>query len=259
MPVTNMFRESLESGDPVFGARASSYAPSLIEVYGQLDLDFVRIDLERPGPSPWNSEYLETLAKTASLADVELLVRLPDSNPTTIRRVLDTGVRNLLIPRVETAAEVREAIEATQFSYDSGPGERSFSGWRATEYSTGINPGAYDETICLGIMIETAAAVENAEEILSVPDLGFLFMGPNDLSVQYGVPGERTAPDVVKAVDHVETLAREASVPLGAAGHDPSKAVELLEDGYQVIRLLDEFDAIRTVHEQRWNSVRKHL
>jgi len=255
MPVTNAFRESLESGAPVFGARASSYAPSLIEVYGQLDLDFVRVDLERPGPSPWNSEYLETLAKTASLADVELLVRLPDSDPTTIRRVLDTGVRNLLIPRVETAEEVREAVEATQFSYDGGPGERSFSGWRATEYSTDVDPSAYDESVCLGIMIETAAAVENAEEILSVPELGFLFMGPNDLSVQYGVPGERSAPKVTDAVDRVEQIAREEGVPLGAAGHDPETANDLLDDGYQVIRLLDEFDAIKTVFEDRWSAV----
>ena len=108
-------------------------------------------------------------------------------------------------------------------------------------------------------MVETAAAVENAEDILSVPDLGFVFTGPNDLSVQYGVPGERAAPAVQDALDRVETLAREASVPLGGAGHDPAKAIELLDDGYQVVRLLDEFDAIRTVYEERWNAVSEHL
>jgi 2-dehydro-3-deoxyglucarate aldolase len=259
MPATNAFRESLEAGAPVFGARAASYAPSLIEVYGDLGLDFVRVDLERPGPSPWDSRYLEDLVRTAAGADVELLVRLPDSDPTLVRRVVDTGVRNLLIPRVETAAEVRRAVQATQFSYDGGPGERSFSGWRATGYSTDVDPIDHDETICLGIMVETAAAVENAEEILSVPDLGFVFTGPNDLSVQYGVPGERTAPAVQDALDRVETLAREASVPLGAAGHDPETAIELLEDGYQVVRLLDEFDAIRTVYGERWATVSDHL
>jgi 2-dehydro-3-deoxyglucarate aldolase len=255
MTVTNEFSESLESGEPVFGARASSYAPSLIEVYGQLDLDFVRVDLERPGPSLWDSEYLETLAKTASFADVELLVRLPDSDPTTIRRVLDTGVQNLLIPRVETVGEVREAVKTTQFSCDDGPSQRSISGWRATEYSTDVDPAAYDETVCLGIMIEMVAAVENAEEVLSVPDLGFLFIGPNDLSVQYGVPGEHTATDVVKIVDRVERVARAEGVPLDAAGHDPAKANALLDDGYQVIRLLDEFDATQTVFEDRWSAV----
>lgn len=258
MSVTNAFRESLVSGEPVFGARASSYAPSLIEVYGALELDFVRIDLERPSPSPWDSEYLETLSKTASLADVELLVRLPDSDPTLIRRVLDTGLRNLLIPRIETADEVRQAVQATQFSYDGGPGERSFSGWRATEYSTDIDPVEYDQTVCLGIMIETAAAVDNAKDILSVPDLGFVFMGPNDLSVQYCTPGERTAPDVIEALERVERIARQEVVPLGAAGHDPERALELLDDGYQVIRLLDEFDAIRTVFKDRWAAVNEH-
>jgi len=251
----NAFRERLESGEPIFGARASSYAPSLIEVYGQLDLDFVRIDLERPGPSPWNSEYLETLAKTASLADIELLVRLPDSSPATIRRILDTGVRNLLIPRVENAEEVREAIKATQFSYDGGPGERSFSGWRATEYSTDVDPAAYDKTVCLGIMIETASAVEQAEEILSVPDLGFVFIGPNDLSVQYGIPGERNVPTISEAVDRVKRIAQAENVPLGAAGHDPAKANDLLDDGYHMIRILDEFDAIQTVFHDRWSAV----
>lgn len=259
MSRSNAFRETLEAGEPTFGARAASYAPSLIEVYGDLGLDFVRVDLERPGPSPLDSEYLETLVKTATVADVELLVRLPSSDPDLIRRVVDTGVRNLLIPRVETAEEVQRAVRATRFSYDDGPGERSFSGWRATGYSTDVDPTEKDSELCLGIMIETAAAVDNAEEILSTPDLGFVFLGPNDLSVQYGVPGERNHETVQSALSTVEDLAKEHTVPLGAAGHDPEKAVQLVDDGYQVIRLLDEFDAIRSVYSDRWEMVRSNL
>jgi len=104
-------------------------------------------------------------------------------------------------------------------------------------------------------MVETAAAVENAEKILSVTDLGFIFVGPNDLSVQYGVPGNRNAPEVVTAIDRIEEIARQEDVALGTAGHTPEKALDLLNDDYQVIRLLDEFDAIRTVFEDRWNVV----
>ena len=151
--------------------------------------------------------------------------------------------------------EVRQAVQASQSSYDGAPGKRSFCGWRATEYRTDIDPTEYDDSVCLGIMVETAAAVENAERILSVTDLGFIFVGPNDLSVQYGVPGNRNAPEVVTAIDRIEEIARQEDVALGTAGHTPEKALDLLNDDYQVIRLLDEFDAIRTVFEDRWNVV----
>lgn len=113
--------------------------------------------------------------------------------------------------------------------------------------------------MCIGVIIETKAAVDDAEEILSAPDFDFAFMGPNDLSVQYGVPGERNNPDVTEAIERAESLAKDNSVALGAAGHDPDKALELLDDGYQVVRLLDEFDAIRTIFEERWNAVSEQV
>jgi 2-dehydro-3-deoxyglucarate aldolase len=96
MPTPSKFRESLAAGTPVFGARVASYAPSLVEVYGSLGLDYVRVDLERPGPSPWDGRYLENIARAARGADIELLVRLPNADPSLVRRVLDTGVRNLM-------------------------------------------------------------------------------------------------------------------------------------------------------------------
>ena len=57
-------------------------------------------------------------------------------------------------------------------------------------------------------------------------------MRPNDFSVQYGVPGERTAPAVVEALDRVEVVTRRNEVALGAADHDPKMAIYLLDNVY---------------------------
>ncbi|MFC7174841.1 aldolase/citrate lyase family protein [Haloplanus litoreus] len=80
------------------------------------------MDFEHTGESPWDSMLFESLTRAAEAGDIELFVRLPAPDQALIRKVLDAGVRNLLIPRIDSAAEVRRAVEATRFVYDGEPG-----------------------------------------------------------------------------------------------------------------------------------------
>jgi 2-dehydro-3-deoxyglucarate aldolase len=82
----------------------------LVEVFGDLGLDFVWLDFEHTGPSAYDSKVFENLTRAAEGAGTELLVRTPSGDPEIIRKILDTGVRNLLIPRIETAEEVKRAV-----------------------------------------------------------------------------------------------------------------------------------------------------
>lgn len=77
MNQSNSLREALENDEVVYGARASTFSPTVIEVYGTLGVDFVWLDFEHMGPSPYDSRVFEDLTRAADAGGTELFVRLP--------------------------------------------------------------------------------------------------------------------------------------------------------------------------------------
>ncbi|WP_121822031.1 HpcH/HpaI aldolase family protein [Halostella salina] len=237
-PRTNALRQSLDADEVALGVLDDTYSPKLVELYGELGLDFVWIDLEHAGPSPWDGDQLEDLLRAADVGGTELLVRLPEPNPALVRKALDAGVRTLFVSRVETADEVRRAVRAARFEYDGGPGERGFANPRASRWGTAEEYAATeDEEVVVGATIENPTAVENLEEILAVPDLGFVFAGPLDLAVSLGHPGEPTHSAVEEAVEAIRESAADADVPLGGLGYGMDDANEKAANGYQLLNL----------------------
>lgn len=256
MDQRNRFRESIEADEVVLGARAATFSPAVVELYGGLGLDFVWLDFEHAGPSPWDSTVFEELTRAAEAGDIELLVRLPSGDPPLVRKVLDAGVRNLLVPRVEAVDEVRAAVEATRFVYDGGPGQRGAASGRSSAWGTASDYLATeDAAVCLGVMIEKREAVERLDDILSVPELGFVFVGPGDLSVQLGHPGEKGHPEVVETIDRVRDAALDAGVPIGRIAHDPTGARDAIEAGYRIVRIGGELEATRAAIGDRLDRV----
>lgn len=234
----------LATGEVVCGAGVSTFATAVIEVYGSLDLDYVWLDLEHKGPSPSDSHTLEGLVRAAEAAEVELLVRLPSAAPWLVRKVLDTGVSNLLLARIETAAEVRQVARATTVAYGNGPGDRGVGVSRASNWgSDGYEPtnGAPG----LGVMVETAAAVDNLDDILTVPGLDFAYPGVADLAVSLGHSFEPDDAVVQEALATVTETCRDMGVPLGRSVTAAEAVPDLIRDGWQLLRFGDELGAVR--------------
>jgi 2-dehydro-3-deoxyglucarate aldolase len=245
----NELRSILEAGETAFGSQAVTHAPLLVEVFGEFDLDFVWIDFEHTGPSAYDSAVFEDLTRAAEGSNIELLVRIPSGDPSLIRKVLDTGVRNILIPRVETADEVRRAAKATRFVYDDEPGERGAAPARARSWGGPAIPEyakREDDNVNFGVMIENTTAVDNLDEILSVPGLGFVWTGAHDLSVSTGTldPSHEA---VTTRVQQIVDTCNDAGVPVGRAASDASDAQTALEEGYQIVRISNEVSAVRNL------------
>lgn len=260
MDHTNQLRQGLERGDRVIGARAKTYSPMMIEVYGELGLDYVWLDFEHGGPSPYDSGQLEALTRAAEVAEIALLARLPSPDPALVRKVLDAGVRTVLIPRIETADEIREAIEAARFVYNGQPGERGFAGGRTNTYGAEMDDyvDREDRSVLVGAQIEHRRAVENLDEILSVPDLGFVIIGYGDLSISLGQPLRLESPDVREAIEMVRDRCMGAGVPVGYTVDDTDEALTALDQGFQLIRIGDEVSSVRQTIEPRLSVVREH-
>ncbi|GAA0522794.1 2-dehydro-3-deoxyglucarate aldolase [Halorubrum aquaticum] len=230
--------ETLDDGDVALGVLDNTYSPTLVEFYGELGADFVWLDLEHGGPDPRDGGRMEDLLRAAERTGVELLLRLPDTDPTLVRKALDLGMRNVFLPRVETAEEVRDAVRSARFRYDDGPGDRGLASPRASRWGLADEYVATeDRETLVGVTIETEASVENLDEILSVPELGFVFIGPFDLSVSLGHPGEIDHPNVEEAVETVRSKAVDADVPVAGLGFGMDDVNEKAANGYRMLNL----------------------
>jgi len=259
MRTENSFRRAIESGETIFGAACGTFSPTVIETLGNVGLDFVWLDFEHGGPSPYDSTVFEELTRAAEAGDIELLVRLPKPEPALVRKVLDAGVRTILIPRIETAAELRPAVEAAHFAYDGDVGDRGVGLGRTSEWEGYVDShiGGEDSEVLVGTMIENQQAVENIDEILSVPELGFVFVGPADLSMSLseGEPLNKNPEKLQAAIDRTREACLDAGVPIGRIQNDPADAREAAEKGYQILRIGGDTGAIRSVLSERLAAV----
>lgn len=253
-----IIEKCIDSNNPVLGARSKTVSPVMIEVFGELGFDFVWIDLEHFGPSQYDSHSIESLARTAEASEIELLIRLPEPEPSAIRKVLDTGVRTILISRIERAKEARTAVEASRFTIGGSPGERGSGSSRANRW--GLADGDYydteDETTFVGVMLETEEAILNCDAILDVSELGFAFLGPSDLALSMGYPRESAHPDVQDALDLARHSAIQCGVPVGITAKDAAEATAAIDEGFRIVRVADDVGDLAPVLCDRLQSIR---
>jgi 2-dehydro-3-deoxyglucarate aldolase len=255
----NNIRRAVEAGEAVYGASAATFSPTMIEVFGDLGLDFVWLDLEHGGPSPYDSTALEELTRAADVVDIELLVRIPMPEPSMVRKVVDAGVRTVLIPRIETAEDLQPAVEAAYFSYDGDVGDRGVGIGRGSRWAgyADSHVGDADEDVLVGTMIENERALDTLDSILSVPQLGFAFLGPADMemSMSGGDPLSKHPDAVSEGISDTLDACLDAGVPAGRILNDPDAAAEAVDDGFQIVRIGDDIGAVRDVLRERLGIV----
>ena len=254
-------RDALDAGGVALGARTLTRSPAMIEAFGGLGLDFVWIDLEHGGPAAGDATAVAEYVRAAEASGVEPLVRLPSGEGHVVRKVLDAGVRTVLVPRVETAEGVRRAVRAARFVHDGEPGARGSASGRAADWGT--KPPDYvereDATTTVGVMIENRHAVADIDAILSVPELGFAFVGPGDLSVSLGHPLDTGHPDVAEAIETVRRAGLDAGVPVGRIANGVDAAVDAVESGYRIVRIGGDLGAARQLLGGRLDGVRERI
>jgi 2-dehydro-3-deoxyglucarate aldolase len=238
----NGVRELLDAGEAAMGAETVLGAPQLVELYGRIGLDFAWVDYEHQCRSPYDTTRLENQVRAAEAGGTSLIVRLPTGEPALVRKALDAGVRTVVVPRVETAEEVCRVVRAGRFSVAGTRGDRGLGNGRVNGWGTATEgyPAREDDSVSIGVMIETAAAVENVEAILSTPELGFVFLGAWDLSHALGQPMDTGHPVVREAIERVRSAARRADVPLGGFFPDHDAVGAALEEGYQLLLVGNE-------------------
>jgi 2-keto-3-deoxy-L-rhamnonate aldolase RhmA len=181
--------------------------PGVVSVAGQAGLDFVMLDMEH------GSYSLETIAdfcKVARGSGLGCFVRVPELARGYVSRALDCGANGVMVPMVET---VEQAQDLAAWAKYAPLGKRGLGGSGGHTDFAGIGAKvkqfmaeANDNTLAIA-QIETAGAIEAIEEIAAVAGIDVLLIGPNDLSISLGCPGELTGPEVNEAVGKVARAA----------------------------------------------------
>ncbi len=152
------------------------------------------------------------LLRVAERADLPLLTRMPSHDPALLGRVLDAGVSGVIVPMVESADQAAALVSAC---LPPPAGSRSTGGCR---WTLGVTGDRVPQLLLP--MVETAAGLEHAAEILAVPGVDGVFFGPYDLSISAGFPGP-SSPQTLTALREVISLARQANKVVGFMAGTP--------------------------------------
>jgi 2-dehydro-3-deoxyglucarate aldolase/4-hydroxy-2-oxoheptanedioate aldolase len=195
--------------------------------------DYLFIDCEHTG---FNLETVQDMIAASLQAGITPLVRVGELLYSLISRVLDVGAQGIILPRVASGRELEQAISWIRFP---PAGTRGF-GIMAPVLD--YKQHSFQEIIehlnantLVVVQFETREAIERCEELLSVPGFDVALVGPSDLSVSLGVPGQFDHPVLVRAVMRLIEACEARRIAPGIQCRNPAQAMPWLERGMRVI------------------------
>ena len=202
----------LKEDRPLFGIFTSLPSPALVEIAGHAGFDFVVLDNEH---GPAGIETTEHMIRAARCAGIVPIVRVSGANQQEILRTLDVGASGVQVPQVNTVEQARLVASAAKYP---PVGSRGVAfGTRAAGFGffggSAYVQAANEQTVVV-THIETVEAVENLDAMLGVPGIDVFFIGPTDLSVSLGYPGNPGHPEVQSTIaDCIRRIAAAGRAP----------------------------------------------
>lgn len=230
---TNTVKEKLASGERVFGCFIPLSSPEVVEILALAGFDFALLDSEH---GPLSAETAYRLILAAEARGIEPFVRVGEHDKQTVLKFLDAGASGIMTPQVNTAADAERAILGTKFATI---GNRGLAGMRTFDFGmndpldTFVEP--LNNRVLNMIQFENKATLDELDEMLKLPGLDVLFIGPSDLAQSIGLPGQPNHPDVTAIADEVVARCQNAGVKTGTVAYTPALVEQVIERGFDMI------------------------
>lgn len=235
----NPLKSSIRAGKPVVGMTVTLPSADVAAAAAAAGFDFLWIEMEH---SPITLESARNIILATRGTPTVPLVRVPVNELWTAKRALDIGALGIIFPFTSTPELARQAVDACKYP---PIGKRGASAGLAT--LRWPVPGGYadfaDQNAMVIIIVEQKEAVERIDEILDVPGIDVVFVGPNDLSYSFGDRGRQT-PQVEAAIAKVLAAAKKRNIPAGrtaGAGNLP----QLIKQGFVFFQGPSELSLLR--------------
>jgi 2-dehydro-3-deoxyglucarate aldolase/4-hydroxy-2-oxoheptanedioate aldolase len=238
------FRARIRRRDTLVGSLVTLASTEVAEILTLVGFDWLWIDMEH---APITEERAQQIIQTTA-GRAATVIRVPWNDPIHIKRALDLGCDGVLVPQVRTADEARQAVAAAKYP---PAGIRSVGIARAQQYGMTLHDSVLgaNERVAVIVQIEHIDAVPHIAEILAVPDIDAVIVGPYDLSASMGRPGEFGNPDVIAVIASVAAACNDRKIAWGAFTPDVESAKARMTQGATLIAL-----ATDTMH--LWRSAR---
>jgi 2-dehydro-3-deoxyglucarate aldolase len=227
----NTFRRGVLAGQRLIGCWSSLANPITTEILGLAGFDWLLLDTEH---SP--NDVLTLIPQLMALKDSPSapVVRPPVNDAVILKRLLDAGFYNFLIPFVESAEEARRAVAATRYPPAGIRGvsvsQRSNRYGTVPDYFTTVN-----DQICVLVQIESRAGLENLDGICAVEGVDGIFIGPSDLAAALGHLGNPGHAEVQGAMRDIFACAGRHGRTVGILAPVEADARRYLEQGARFV------------------------
>jgi 2-keto-3-deoxy-L-rhamnonate aldolase RhmA len=227
----NGVMQRLKQGLPVaaLGIR-SSRTVEIVRIAKATGHHCIWVDLEH---SPMPIDIAASLCATALDIGLTPLVRIPERGYGVIGRLLDGGALGIIAPRIETAAQAADVVKACRFpplGARSALNSLPQLGMRRVDAAP-MN-AAMNRATLVKILVETQVGIDNLDDIAALPGVDLIAIGTNDLTAEFGVPGDFRHPTVRAAHEHALAVCKRHHKPLVIGGiGDSAYTAELIRMG----------------------------
>ncbi|MHB8901200.1 MAG: HpcH/HpaI aldolase family protein [Thermoguttaceae bacterium] len=226
-------KEKLRSGKPALGGWMMIGHPTVAEVMAGEGFDWLCVDLEHTAS---DAGTFYEIARAVRGEGVDLFARLHSCDPVLAKLVLDAGAAGIIVPSVNTPEEAAKAVAMAKFPPD---GFRGASLCRAADHGRNFTTyfARHNQEVVVAVMLEHIDGVQRADEILAVPGIDAVLIGPYDLSASMGLAGQLDDPLVVGAQKTILEACRRHGVAAGihVVSTDPEAVRQRIDAGYRFI------------------------
>jgi 2-keto-3-deoxy-L-rhamnonate aldolase RhmA/quercetin dioxygenase-like cupin family protein len=226
----NCFRAKLAQDEPVFGLWVTLESATITEMAVAIGLDWVVVDAEH-GHLDWKD--INEHIRAGLRSDTVVLVRLAERSTALTKRALDIGADGIVIPWMETAEELREAVRDAHYPPE---GRRGIGGERATVWGQCLaeHTAEANENVLVVPLIESVAAVPNVAEMCKVEGVDVFFFGPADFSATAGFRGQWEGPGVTEQILNAKDTIKSAGKHCGLLATSIENLHLRLEQGFRM-------------------------
>jgi len=230
----NRAKLKLQAGQPAYGVLSTSADPQFAELFGLAGFDYYMLDAEH---GLMDAAQVVDVIRACELVQMTPMVRIGSKDPKIVLQYLDAGMMGIMMPGLETGAEIRMLIDAVKYP---PLGKRGMGITRASGYVVVGNEAvdyidfSNEQTMVIP-QFEDTALLERFEEIISQPGVDAVVIGPRDLSLNMGFPDGPGHPEVQEMIDRVVAICKKTGVAAGITAGSRADSAKQVARGARLI------------------------
>jgi 2-keto-3-deoxy-L-rhamnonate aldolase RhmA len=233
--VSAQLKAKLGRGETVLGQMVLEFfTPGIAQMMHRCGLEFCIYDMEH---GRCDISVAAQMISSCNGTGVTPIVRVPDLTAAPLSRLLDVGARGIMIPRVESGAQMRDIVAQLKYAPD---GRRGVALGITHDHFQAPDRGYFERanagTVVIAL-IETARGFKNLDDILATPGLDVAWMGHYDLTVSMGIPAQFDHPLFLNAMDRLVERSRQHGVAAGFLPGSPQDTAHWIRKGFRMISL----------------------